>query len=207
MSLRTGISVESLGELKFAADEQSGSSLETIEKATKRMASTLFDANDGVKASVESLEALGLEASDFEGLNAEEQFMELAGALGQVKDSSEQAALAQKIFGKAGTELIPLFEQGFEGMDKLRAEAVALGGVMSGEAASSAAAFADAQNALKTSIAGVGLELAEKIVPVLTTMIQLVTENKGVMVALGVAGWGAGPRAGGAGGSVGGRTR
>ena len=36
MSLRTGISVETLGELKFAA-EQTGSGLETIEKAVKRM--------------------------------------------------------------------------------------------------------------------------------------------------------------------------
>ena len=37
------------------------------------------------------------------------------------------AALAQKVFGKAGTELlVPLFAEGYEGMNKLRQQAVNL---------------------------------------------------------------------------------
>ena len=40
--------MESLGELKFAA-EQSGTSLETVEKAAKKMAKNVTDAGAGLK--------------------------------------------------------------------------------------------------------------------------------------------------------------
>ena len=68
MSKRTGFSVEALGELKFAA-EQSGASLETIEKAAKRMASTVFDAGLGLKSTTDSLDALGISVEQLQGLS------------------------------------------------------------------------------------------------------------------------------------------
>ena len=61
MSKRLGISVESLSELKFAA-EQSGASLDDIEKGVKKLSSSVFDANNGIKASSDAFRALGLNA-------------------------------------------------------------------------------------------------------------------------------------------------
>ena len=57
MSKRTGFSVEALGELKFAA-EQSGSRLETVKKGSKRLSSTILDAQNGL-ASVRRVGCLG----------------------------------------------------------------------------------------------------------------------------------------------------
>ena len=69
MSKRTGFSVEALGELKFAA-EQSGSSIESIEKATKKMSAVIFDAGDGMKSAEEALASLGAGAPPtFKGLS------------------------------------------------------------------------------------------------------------------------------------------
>ena len=177
MSKRTGISVESLGELKFAA-EQSGSSIETVEKATKRMAATIFDATDGVKAAEDALWALGLSYDDFEGLSPEEQFLELGQALKEVSDETTRAALAQKIFGKAGTELLPLFDEGFTGMQKLRDQAKSLGIVMSGDAAAGAADFNDSINELKQAFLGAFTSLASKLLPKLSEFARWLVSKK-----------------------------
>ena len=182
MSKRTGFSVEALGQLKFAA-EQSGASLETIEKAAKRMASTVFDAGLGLKSTTDSLDALGISIAELEGLSPEQQFQAFANALAGVEDASTRAALAQDVFGRAGTELLPLFTQGEQGMAALREQAEQLGVVMSGDAATAAADFADAQNELKSALSGVFLELGAKIVPELTKFIRKVIEWKPQIVA------------------------
>ena len=177
MSKRTGFSVEALGELKFAA-EQSGSSIESIEKATKKMSAVIFDAGDGMKSAEEALAALGLEASDFKGLSPEAQFLELGAALKEVSSETERAALAQKVFGKAGTELLPLFDEGFEGMDKLRQQARNLGIVMSTEAAAGAAAFNDSMNELKSAALGVFRGLASELLPKLAEFARWLVSKK-----------------------------
>ena len=182
MSKRTGFSVEALGELKFAA-EQSGASLETIEKAAKRMSVTILDASQGSKTATDSLDAMGLSLSDLQGLSPEEQFQVMANSLAGVDDASTRAALAQKVFGRAGTELLPLFTQGEQGMAALREQAQELGVVMSGDAATAAADFADAQNELKSALQGVFLDIGSKIVPVLTTFIRKVIEWKPQIIA------------------------
>ena len=126
MSKRTGFSVESLGELKFAA-EQSGASLETVEKGAKRMASTILDAQMGLSTAVDAFDALGIKADELKGKSPEEQFQIMANALAGVEDASTKAALAQDVFGRAGTELLPLFNAGEKGMAALRDQAKSLG--------------------------------------------------------------------------------
>ena len=177
MSKRTGFSVEALGELKFAA-EQSGASLDTIEGAAKRMASTIFDAEQGLKTSVDTLDALGLSVEDFTNLDPEAQFQLFADALAGIEDSSTKAALAQDVFGRKGAELLPLFDEGAEGMRALREQAVALGGVMSGEAAASAADFKDAQNELKTALMGIFFAIGEDVLPAITGFVRYLVDNK-----------------------------
>lgn len=182
MSRRTGISVETLGELKFAA-EQSGASLETVEKATKRMASTILDADMGLSTATDALDALGISVQQLQGLNPDAQFQLLASALSQVDNASTKAALAQDIFGKSGTELLPLFDAGARGMAALRKQARDLGVVMSTDAARSAADFKDAQNELKSALSGVFLSIGSELVPKLSEFIRLLIDKKPQIIA------------------------
>ena len=55
-----------------------------------------------------AFDALGLSAEQFKGLSPEQQFQLVANALGGVEDASTRAALAQDVFGKAGTSLTPV---------------------------------------------------------------------------------------------------
>ena len=105
MSKRTGFSVEALGELKFAA-EQSGTSIETIEKASFKLSGVLLDAENGLVGAKDALAQLGLKAEDLKALSPEEQFQTIANALSGVESASDKAALAQDLFGKSGDRAV-----------------------------------------------------------------------------------------------------
>ena len=176
MSKRTGFTVETLSALKFAA-EQSGASIQTIEKAAKRMAVTILDASRGSKDAADSLDAIGLSAEKLQGLSPEQQFDMMAKGLAGVQDSSKRAALAQKLFGRAGTELLPLFIEGEKGMDKLKKQAEELGIVMSGETAAGAADFKDAMNESKSALQGLAFSFAKEVIPALTDFLRAITPD------------------------------
>ena len=110
MSKRTGIGVESLSALGFAA-EQSGSNLETVEKAIRKMQQNILDANIGLKTATDVFAMLGVSAESFAGLKPEEQFRLMADRLSKIEDPSKRAAIAMKIFGKSGTQLLPMLEK------------------------------------------------------------------------------------------------
>ena len=177
MSKRLGISVESLSELKFAA-EQSGASLDDIEKGTKKLASTVFDANNGIKASSDAFEALGLNAAMLQDQSPEQQFLAVTEALAGVESASTRAALAQDVFGRAGTTLLPLVAEGAAGLAALRQQAIDLGNTFTTDAAAKAAEFADTLNELKQTIGGLGKDIAEKIVPILTDLVDWFIESR-----------------------------
>ncbi len=166
MALRTGFSTEALSEFKHAA-ELSGTSIESMEKGVKRMQKVLYDAEKGLASSNDALEALGLNFEQLEGLKPEEQFSVLAGALADVENESRRAALAQEIFGRAGTEMLPMLTQGSEGIAAMRQEAHDLGIVFDQEAADASAKFNDDLLRLQKSVTGAGQELGMMLIPII----------------------------------------
>ena len=73
MALRTGFSAEALSELSHAA-EISGTSLDSVEKAVKKMARTIVEADDGMAEYVDALARINLSAEDLIDLSPEKQF-------------------------------------------------------------------------------------------------------------------------------------
>ena len=85
MSRRTGISVERLAELKFAA-EQTGVSIEDMETGIRRMQKAIVEAAKGSADAQRNLALLGLSLADLDGLSPDEQFR--LGGLGELVDES-----------------------------------------------------------------------------------------------------------------------
>lgn len=83
MAARTGVAVETLSQMKYAA-EQTGASLSDVEMALRTMA------RKGIPV---------------------EKFDELAKAIAAIEDPSERAAAAMQIFGKSGTKLLPMLRE------------------------------------------------------------------------------------------------
>lgn len=171
MALRTGLTTESLSELKFAL-EQSGSNIEGFEKGIRRMSSFIQDGRDGLTETTRALDSLGIAVSDFDGMSPEQAFTTLSSALAGVEDDLTQAALAQDIFGRSGTALLPLLAQGADGIEALKQEAQELGIVFDQDAANAAARLVDAQNTLKQSFQGVQFALAEGVAPALAGALE-----------------------------------
>ena len=205
MSRRTGISVEALSELGFAA-EQSGADLETVEKGVKTMQRAIVDLGRGLSTQVDAFGALGLTLKDVQNLSPEQQFKLIAERLSKVTDATKRAGIAAQLFGRAGTRLLPLFEDGAAGMEALQAEARRLGLTISTKTAKDAANLTDAFNrvrkVLKVTAIVIGAALApsmEKIAAFVTRVVikanDWIKQNRQLVVtiakvALGVVGAG-----------------
>lgn len=175
MALRTGFSTESLSELKYASDI-SGASLESLEKGVKKMSKTILDASDGLMTYVRAFDRIGLKAEELMELSPEDQFDRIARAIARVESPTIRAATAQEIFGRAGTQLLPLFAEGEAGLEKLRKKAHELGLVFDQEAANKAAALTDSLTTLKGAIKGVSMSIVSETIPILTVLADKFTE-------------------------------
>jgi len=193
MSRRTGVSVEALSELGFAA-EQSGADLETLETGLRKMQKSIAAAATGSDGAVEALARLRLTAADLAGLAPEQQFKLIADRLSQVADPTLRAALALELFGKSGTRLLPLLEDGARGIERLQEEARALGLTLSTDAAKKAALLHDTLNILwrvvkkLTTEIGAALadavsDLAGRITRVVVTVTAWVKQNQAIIVS------------------------
>ena len=171
MAKRTGWGTEALSEMRYVA-KLAGTNLETIEKASKRMASTIEDAKDGLETYTRSFDKLGLSVEDVAAMAPEEQFWAISEAIASLEDPTMRAALAQDFFGRAGTDLLPILSEGTDAIAEQREEAHELGVVFTEDAAVAAEKFQDAITKLKTSLAGLGAEIIEDLIPTLERYIE-----------------------------------
>lgn len=175
MAKRTGWSTEALSEMRYAA-KLSGTSIESLEKGMKRMSSTIEDAKDGLSTTTIAFDKLGLSIEDVKAMSPEEQFWAIANALAEVEHEGTRAALAQDMFGRAGTELLPMLAAGTEGIADMRQEAHDLGLVFTEEASVACEDFQDAITKLKEALAGLGAEIIDDLIPVLENYIEKAIE-------------------------------
>src|SRR5262245_31944008 len=73
MATRTGITVEALSVLKYAA-EQNSASVEDLDKGLGKMSRTIIDAARGPGPARDALERLNLTIQDLQGLSPDKQF-------------------------------------------------------------------------------------------------------------------------------------
>lgn len=194
MSQRTGISVEALSELGYAA-QLSGSDLETLEGGVRKMQKFLASAAEGSTGATQALAALGLTVAELQGLSPDQQFEKLADRIAKISDPAMRTAAAMEIFGKTGTNLLPLMQNGAAGIQAFRKEAQQLGLVMSTEDAQAAAAFGDALDqlwaVLKSGVFAIGgavapllTDLAQTTSRVVASIITWIKENRALIVTI-----------------------
>lgn len=181
MSKRTGVSVKALSELAFAA-EQSGSSIDSVEKGIRGMQRSLLNAEMGSKAASDALASIGLSANELSGMSPEDQFTAIADAIAKVQDPSKRAALAMQLFGRAGSELLPMLAENAEGIAELREEANELGRTMSEEDAKAAAELTDAMNRVKSTLIGTKNQIGAALAPAMTKLAGLISATTKTIV-------------------------
>lgn len=145
MSIKTGVSVETLTSLELAA-KNNGVSMQQLAVSIRMMYRSMNEAAGGSKEAAEAYKRLGVEVKDSAGnlKSGNEAFLEIAGAIAEIKNPAERSAMAMKVFGRAGAEMLPMLEGGREALEKYIESAQKLGLVHTAEQAKHAAAFNDA---------------------------------------------------------------
>ena len=123
MAKRTGLSVETLSELRFVAT-QTGTEFESLEMAFRKMQRSIYDAGRGLSTQVDAFDDLGLTFADLDGLSPEDQFKLLADRISMIEDPTRKAAIAMSLFGRTGTNLLPMFASGARGIEILQRDRV-----------------------------------------------------------------------------------
>lgn len=167
MAARTGISVEALSQLKYAAGA-SGTSLETLEGSVRKMQKGVDDLQSGNQTAIANFGRLGLTMADLAGQSPDKQFEIVADRIAAIEDPAQRAAAAMDIFGKSGAELLPLMAGGAAGIQDLRRQAEQLGLTLSTEDASAAAKLGDTLDALRQVISGMITQIGAALAPVVT---------------------------------------
>jgi hypothetical protein len=171
MSKRTGLGAKTISQLKYAAD-QSGTSIQGLEAGIKKMQKTIYEANKGSKAASDAIEGIGLSVEDVMDLSPDEQFDKIMEAIAAVEDPTLRAGAAMDIFGRSGTDLLPILDGGVEGMNALKKKADELGVTFTDESAAKADTFGDSLKDVEKAMQGIAKAVAENLIPALQPFID-----------------------------------
>lgn len=174
MAQRTGQTAEEFQKYAYAA-KLSGMETANLEKLMIKQQKAFADAKDGSKGMSEAYQRLGVDIGSI-GTSGE-AFDLVIKKLADMKDETTRNALANDIFGKSYADLAPMLNSGSEGIEQLKNDAVALGGVMSNESVSAGAQFGDMLDSAKTALGGVLIKIGVEFMPMLQVMLQWVLDH------------------------------
>lgn len=185
MSQRTGMTVDALSALSYAAD-LSGSNVDEVVAAMTRLSVKATAAATGNKSAAATFTALGIAVKDASGKLKDQEtlFNEVAAVIKEIRDPTLKAAIAVEIFGKAGAGLIPLINS----MDDLKQEAKDLGAVMGAEFASNAEVFNDNLSRMNYLAKSFTVTLLNDLVPAVNRLMEVMidaTKKNGFMNGVG----------------------
>lgn len=177
MSQAAGVGVESLSRLTYAA-QLTGVGNEELAVSLGKMNKNLAEAYAGSKKQEGAFQALGVSIKDSSGhlKNADEVLYEVADKFKGMEDGSAKSAIAMEMFGKSGARLIPLLNQGSDGLRAMGVEAQQLGLVISTEAAEGAEKFSQSLERLKKVGEGAELQLSTQLAPTITHVAEAMTD-------------------------------
>ncbi|RWC07551.1 MAG: phage tail tape measure protein [Mesorhizobium sp.] len=176
-SFKLGIGVETLQEYRYAA-KMSGIENETLTKGIQKLGINASEAVKGNKQMAKSFRALGVPLKDTKGKmrSTEAVLNDTFTALAQIKDPLRRNALAFRLFGKSGVDLVKMLSEGSGGLRNMREEARRLGIILSDRATKAADAFGDNLDSLLLRFEGLKLFLGVQLLPVLNEVIEATTK-------------------------------
>lgn len=158
---------------------QNGASIDSLGVSMKTLNALVLDAAAGGKESKTAFAQLGLGIHEIEKLEPEKQFEAVVRAFQKMPAGAQKSALAVKIFGRNGMELLPLLNQSETSIDELRQRAEELGLIMSDDAVDAAVVYGDSLDDLQRTLNAFKYSIGAKILPVLTSGIQKITNYAG----------------------------
>lgn len=160
----TGGTAEQMSVLRYQA-EATGVDTDTLGKGIKTLSSKLESSKDSVKQY-----GVALKDSSGHTRSMNEILPELSEQFANMPDGIEKNALATKLFGRAGLELIPMLNKGKDGLSELSDEATKYGLVLSEDQVKAAKEAKKSQRELGAAFDGVKIAIGEHVLPIVTKL-------------------------------------
>ncbi|WP_426041502.1 hypothetical protein [Brevundimonas sp. TWP2-3-4b1] len=195
LSQSIGIPIADLSRLGYAAD-LAGVDMEGLEKGVKRLSVSMLDASQNIDgAAAQSFTALGLSVQDAQGdlRTVPDMVATISDRFAAMPDGVEKTAMAMRIFGKSGADLIPLLNGGSAALREAYAEAEQLGIVLDERTGKAAEAFNDNLTRLGVVKDGIVTRITAGMLPALLQLSESMVgaaKNSDAMRIVGAAlGW------------------
>jgi len=165
LSQRTGVSIQTLGQFKVAA-ELSGSTIEGVAKGLNFLNKNMVAAATGGKDAAAAFQTIGVSIKDAEGnlRTADQVFLDVADRFATLRDGPEKAAIAMRIFGKAGADLIPILNLGSQEIQRF-------GLNISQDFADKADAFNDQLGLAGAQVTNLSIQIGSALLPVVNSLL------------------------------------
>ena len=164
-----GLSVEKLSGLRFAAD-LSGVSMDALTTNLTKLGKAMAESvSEPAGTAARTLQAMGISATDASGQlrPINDVFLDIADKFKTYEDGAGKVALATNLFGRAGAQMIPLLNQGRDGIAQLTEEAAKLGLTLDAKTIKAAAQFNDTMTKIGRIWDGMIMQLTGKLLPLL----------------------------------------
>lgn len=164
ISQKTGLATKDVAGLQLAFKLGVGSA-DGMTTAMAKMGKQAVEGNDAFKR-------LGVETRNADGTmrSVKDVLYDTADAFSEIKDGTSKSVLAMEIFGKTGGDLIPMLNEGSEGLREMAEMAERLGLVIEADVAAQADKFNDTLDLLKKSGQGVATQMAAQLLPALNSV-------------------------------------
>ncbi len=161
------------------AIENIGGNAEALTGQMAYLTKGLVDSNGGLGKTGETLASLGIAFQDANGnmLPTTDILTAVATKVSELPDGLEKTRLMTELFGKSGKDLSDTMNAlANDGFENAKIKAGELGLLMGDEGVNSSIEFGKATQDLKASFEGLGIQVTTALLPVITPLIEKITE-------------------------------
>lgn len=173
---RLNIATEALVGLQHQA-ELTGAGASVLDKSMRKMMQSIGELTAfGTGEADYAFKALQLDPGSLIGKSPEQQYGAIADALLSVEDQTTRVAIATKIFGRSGADMLVMLQEGSAGMKAAAKDAEYLGLTFSAIDSQKIEMANDEWYRMKSAFTGLIRELAVRFAPIMGTLANTVAE-------------------------------
>lgn len=182
---KLGVGTEELQQFQYAA-KLSGVEAESAAQSLGFLNKNIGEAISGNATAAKTFADLHVQIKNSDGTVRElgDVLPDVADAFVKVGSAQQRTAIAMSIFGRSGAQLVPILNQGSDGLEDLYKEFDRLGGSLSEDFIHGADEAGDELDKLKFSFEGLKSRIAVTVFPTLITLTKYLEEVSGSLVHL-----------------------
>jgi archaellum component FlaC len=176
MSQKIGMSRKAFQEWDYIMS-QNGGNVESLQMGFKTLTTQIEGVQKGSKDSIKAFSSLGVSVKDANGQfrSQDEIFNDTIRKLQRIKNPTQKAMLANRLFGRSAAELRPLLNQEASAVDELREKANKLGLIVDEQDIKNAVILKDTFDTFGRAFQARFATVMMKVMPVFTKLLEKIT--------------------------------